>query len=281
MLQIFFINIFILIKKGPYRNRGGYDVIAASMGGLLNITGEESSPSKVGVAITDICTGLYAHGAILAALYYRNKTGSGQKIEVDLFSTQIACLINIAANYLNASIEGTRYGTEHASIVPYASFKTKDGFFTIGTGSDSQFSELSDYLNVKHLSEDSKFSTNSDRVKNRKELSKILKDIFIKETNEHWTKRFQNASFPYGPVNNMKSVFDDDHTKEIDIVKTIQHEKAGDVRVVGPNVVYNNLRNEAYFAPPTLGQHTDEILKNILNYDDDKIKKLRLDKIIQ
>ncbi|KAL7033779.1 hypothetical protein ACKWTF_007719 [Chironomus riparius] len=268
-------------SKGPYHNRGGYDVIAASMGGLINITGDQNSPSKVGVAITDICTGLYAHGAILAALYHRNNTGSGQKIEVDLFSTQIACLINIASNYLNASIEGTRYGTEHASIVPYASFKTKDGFFTIGTGSDSQFTELCGCLHVEHLAKDEKFVSNSDRVKNRNELSKILKDIFIKEANDHWSKTFKNASFPFGPVNNMKSVFDDDHTKQIDIVKTLQHKEAGDVRVVGPNVVYSNSRNEAYLAPPVLGQHTFEILKNVLNYDDDKIKTLQSKKIIQ
>lgn len=251
------------------------------MGGLINITGDENSPSKVGVAITDICTGLYSHGAILAALYHRNNTGKGQKIEVDLFSTQIVCLINIAANYLNASIEGKRYGTEHASIVPYSSFKTKDGFFTIGTGSDYHFTELCGSLNVKHLAKDKKFCTNSDRVKNRNELSKILKDIFVQETNDHWSKTFQNVSFPFGPVNNMKSVFDDDHTKEIDIVKTLKHKQAGDVRVVGPNVIYSNSRNEAYLAPPVLGQHTDEILKNILNYDNEKIKTLRAKKIIQ
>lgn len=123
-------------SKGPYKERAGYDVIAASVGGLLHITGEKSTPSKVGVAMTDIATGLYAHGAILAALLHREKTGQGQKIDVDLLSTQVACLINVGVNYLNANEEASRWGTEHVSIVPYATFKTRDGFFTIGAGSD-------------------------------------------------------------------------------------------------------------------------------------------------
>lgn len=268
-------------SRGPYKNRAGYDVIAASIGGLLHITGEPSTPSKVGVAMTDLATGLYSHGAILAALYHREKTGLGQKVEVDLLSTQIACLINVGVNYLNADEEASRWGTEHVSIVPYAAFKTGDGFFTIGAGSDSQFKELCEILNVPELAADPKFISNQQRVKFRDELNGILKKIFETQTNEHWKKVFEFAGFPFGPVNNMQEVFNDPHVQEIGIVKTLPHPVAGDVRVVGPPVVYGGSSNTARSAPPTLGQHTDEVLKNVLGYDEQKIRDLRLKKVVQ
>lgn len=266
---------------GPYKSRAGYDVIAASMGGLLHITGEKSTPSKVGVAMTDIATGLYAHGAILAALLHRERTGHGQKIDVDLLSTQVACLINVGVNYLNANEEALRWGTEHVSIVPYAAFKTKDGFFTIGAGSDSQFKELCGILNVPELAEDPKFVSNQQRVKFRDELKQILTQIFEKKTNEFWKKAFVKAGFPFGPVNNMQQVFDDPHLKEIGIVKTLKHSVAGDVKVVGSPVVYSESANTARSAPPSLGQHTVEVLSEVLGYDDQKIRNLKAKKIVQ
>lgn len=267
--------------KGPYKKRAGYDVIAASVGGLLHITGEKSTPSKVGVAMTDIATGLYAHGAILAALLHREKTGQGQKIDVDLLSTQVACLINVGVNYLNANEEASRWGTEHVSIVPYAAFKTKDGFFTIGAGSDGQFKDLCEILNVPELAVDPKYVSNKQRVKFRDELNDVLSKIFEKETNDYWKNAFDKAPFPFGPVNSMQQVFDDPHVKEIEIVKTLNHPIAGDVKVVGSPVVYSEASNTARTAPPTLGQHTDEVLKSILGYDEEKIFKLRSQKIIQ
>lgn len=268
-------------SKGPYKNRAGYDVIAASVGGLLHITGEKETPSKVGVATTDIATGLYAHGAILAALLHRTKTGKGQRIEVDLLSTQVASLINVGVNYLNSNEEASRWGTEHVSIVPYAAFKTRDGFFTIGAGSDAQFKELCEILKVPELAENEKFASNQQRVKNRDELKEILDGMFVKETNEHWKVAFEQAGFPFGPVNNMQQVFNDPHVKEIGIVKTLRHPVAGDIKVVGSPVTYSDASNTARTAPPTLGQHTDEVLKDWLGYDDEKIKDLRSRKVIQ
>lgn len=220
-------------STGPYKTRAGYDVIAASIGGLLHITGEPSAPSKVGVAMTDIATGLYSHGAILAALLHRQKTGQGQKIDVDLLSTQIACLINVGVNYLNGNEEASRWGTEHVSIVPYAAFKTSDGFFTIGAGSDEQFQELCGILDVPELATDPKFASNQQRVKFREELKEILTKIFERESNEHWKKIFESAAFPFGPVNSMEQVFNDPHVKQIGIVKTLKHSVAGDVRLLG------------------------------------------------
>lgn len=251
------------------------------LGDLLHITGQQEKPAKVGIAMTDIATGLYAHGAILAALLQRTKTGLGQKIDVDLFSTQLSCLINVGSNYLNANIESQRMGTEHISIVPYAAFKTKNGFYTIGAGSNDQFKQLCNFMDLKYLIDDSRFVNNSERVANRNDLSGILNEMFAKYDNDHWSETFKGASFPYGPVNSMKNIFNDEHVKDIEIVKTLYRKDANEVKVVGPPVQYSNNLNLANSAPPSLGQHTDEILKSFLNYSDDEIENLKLLKIIQ
>lgn len=269
-------------SSGPYAQKPGYDVIAASVGGLLDITGPENGdPCKVGVAMTDLATGLYAHGAILAALLYRNQTGKGQKIDVDLLSTQVASLINVASNYLNAGKVAQRWGTAHESIVPYEAFKTKSGYLTVGAGSDDQFKALCALLQVDYLAFDPKFLTNKDRVKNRRELIDLLTKIFEQKSNSEWMKIFDKAPFPVGPVNSVKEVFKDPHIQAIGLVKTVPHKLAGDIKVVGPPVVYSSIRNEVQRAPPILGQDTDEVLTEILGYDDDKIKELKSSGVIQ
>lgn len=267
---------------GPYAKKPGYDVIAGSMGGLLHITGSENGPPvKVGVAVTDLATGLYAHGAIMAALLHRMKTGKGQKIDVNLLSTQVASLINVASNYLNAQQEAKRWGTAHESIVPYQAFETKDGYLTVGTGSDLQFQALCDYLNIPHIPSDPKFVNNQQRVEHRAELISILSNIFVKETSHAWMCLFENAPFPVGKINTIAEVFDDPHIKAIGLVKSLEHPTGGEIKVVGPPVDYSDSGNSARTAPPLLGQHTDQVLKDILEYDDDKIQALREQKIIQ
>lgn len=194
-------------SQGPYANRPGVDVIAASVGGLLHITGpKDGPPCKVGVAMTDLATGLYAHGAIMAALLQKSKTNKGQWIQCDLLSTQIACLINIASNYLNGGKEATKWGSEHESIVPYEAFPTKDGYMTIGAGSDSHFLELLKMLDLAELAGDERFKNNTARVKNRIELLQILRDKFKEKTNQEWSVIFEGALFPYGAVNTIKEV---------------------------------------------------------------------------
>lgn len=160
----------------------------------------------MGVAVTDLATGLYAHGAIMAALLQRMKTNKGQWIQCNLLSTQVASLINIGSNYLNAGKEATRWGSEHESIVPYEAFHTKDGYITIGTGSDSQFRDLLKKLDLSHLEANEKFRTNTDRVKNRDELLKILREKLKGRSNEEWNKVFEGSSFPHGQINTLKQV---------------------------------------------------------------------------
>ncbi|KAM8706400.1 hypothetical protein ACLKA7_010647 [Drosophila subpalustris] len=267
---------------GPYAKRPGYDVIASSMGGLLHITGEqEGPPSKVGVAVTDIATGLYAHGAILAALLQRQRTQRGQKIDVNLLSTCCSLLINVASNYLNAGTEAKRWGTAHSSIVPYQSFKTVDGYLTVGAGSDAQFVELCQRLKIEEVPQNDKFKTNRDRVKNRDELVNLLAKILAQNTSKNWMNLFEGASFVVGPVNSIREVFEDEHIQAIGLVKKLPHSRDQSVKVVGPPVVYSEARNDARTAPPMLGEHTDEMLNKLLGYEADKIAELREQGIIQ
>ncbi|XP_031844302.2 succinyl-CoA:glutarate CoA-transferase [Nomia melanderi] len=268
--------------QGPYANRPGYDVIAASVGGLMHITGpKDGSPCKVGVAVTDLATGLYAHGAIMAALYQRMKTNNGQWIQCNLLSTQIASLINIGSNYLNANKEAVRWGSEHESIVPYEAFPTKDGYITVGTGSNAQFLELLKRMQLIELFENDKFKDNTARVKNRDELLEILRKQFKEKSNKEWSAIFDGASFPYGPINTIAEVFEDPHVKHIKMIQEMEHSSGAKIKVVGPPVVYSYATNKIRLSPPMLGQHTDEILKNILNYSDDKIQNLKKAKIVQ
>ncbi|XP_049871465.1 succinate--hydroxymethylglutarate CoA-transferase [Pectinophora gossypiella] len=269
-------------SKGPYSKKPGYDVMAAAMGGLINVTGEKNgNPVKVGVAITDVTTGIHAFGAIMAALYHRQKTGKGQKIDCDLLSTQISSMINVATIYLNCGIEGKRWGTQHANLVPYQAFKTKDGQMVIGAGSNAQFADLCRLINKEELLNDERFTDNSTRVVNRDALIEILSEVIETKTKKEWAEVFKNASFPNGPVNTMKDVFEDEHVKAIGLVKELPHPMAGSVKVVGPPTVYSEGGNYARSAPPTLGQHTKDVLSNFLGYSDRKIEELFQNKVVQ
>ncbi|XP_044753050.1 succinate--hydroxymethylglutarate CoA-transferase [Coccinella septempunctata] len=280
--QLIYCSISGYGSKGPYMKRPGYDVIAQSVGGLLNITGPiDGEPVKVGVAVTDLATGLYAQGAILAALIHRTKTGKGQKIDCDLFSTQIASLINIGSNYLNGGKEAQRWGTAHESLVPYQMFKTLDGYLTIGAGSDLQFQNLCKKIGMNDLSSDPKYKTNVLRVKHRDELLEILEKVLCTKTNKEWMEIFAGSSFPCGPVNTLRDVFSDPHLKAIDLVQTLNHPKTGEIKVVGPPVKYSDGLNEVRSPPPLLGEHTEDVLKNCLNYDEEKIDYLKRKNVIQ
>ncbi|KAL3282763.1 hypothetical protein HHI36_005930 [Cryptolaemus montrouzieri] len=269
-------------SEGPYMKNPGYDVIAASVGGLLNITGPQNGePVKVGVAVTDLATGLYAHGAILAALIQRSQTGIGQKIECNLLSTQVASLINIGSNYLNNGKEAQRWGSAHESLVPYQMFETTDGYMTIGCGSDSQFKDFCEKIGRPDLGYDEKYHTNALRVENRIELIGIIEGIICQKTSKEWMELFENSSFPRGPVNKIGDVFADPHITAVGLVKTVEHSKIGKIKLVGPPVKYSRGVNEVRSPPPLLGEHTDEVLKRVLGYSDFKIEEFKKRGIVQ
>ncbi|XP_064455273.1 succinate--hydroxymethylglutarate CoA-transferase-like [Ornithodoros turicata] len=265
-------------SKGRYKDRAGYDVIAASMAGLLHITGPEGGdPCKVGVAMTDLATGLYAHGAILAALLQQKLTGTGQKIECNLFSSQVSLLVNVASNYLNAGIEGSRLGTSHESIVPYNAFQVSDGYLTVGAASNHQFAVLCKVLDLTELLSDSCFKDNESRVKNRKKLTNILQARFKTKTTSEWLELFEGCGIPYGPINSIEQVFNEPLAQ--DMVVKLQHKTAGEISLVGPAVAFSDASNTVRSPPPLLGEHTDQVLSSVLSLD--QIRDLRTKKVIQ
>lgn len=269
-------------ETGPYATRPGYDVIAASLGGLLHITGAEGGePTKVGVAMTDISTGLYAHGAIMAALLQRYKDGEGQHVRCDLLSSQVSCLANVASNYLNGEREARRLGTAHESIVPYQMFHTRDGRITLGAGNDAQFADLCVRIGLPRLLDDDRFATNALRVQHRAELVPVLEARLSESGTAEWLRTLQGAGFPYGPVNNMEQVFSDPQVLHNGLVEEVDHPTAGRLRLVGPAVRYSKAENKVRAAPPLLGQHTDAVLREFMALDDRRLSELRERGVIQ
>nr|XP_033786152.1 succinate--hydroxymethylglutarate CoA-transferase isoform X2 [Geotrypetes seraphini] len=262
-------------QTGPMFQRAGYDSVAAGVSGLLHITGPQGGdPVRPGVAMTDLATGLYAHGAIMSGLLQRCKTGKGLHIDCNLLSSQVACLTYIAANYLSGTIEAERWGTAHASIVPYQAFKTKDGYFVLGAGNDQQFITVCKILKLPELCIDSKYKTNKLRVKHRKELVGILSVRFLEKMTEEWLQLFEGSGVPYGPINSIKQVFSEPQVIHNGLVLEMDHPTAGKISVPGPAVRYDGFNLSNAKPPPLVGQHTVEVLKNTLGYSEDYISEL-------
>lgn len=226
--------------QGPYAKRAGYDVIAAGEAGLLHITGEPNGPpTKPGVGLTDMCTGLYLHGAILAALHARQQTGVGQKLDASLFETQISVLANVAMTWLNMGQEAKRWGTSHPSIVPYQAFKTKDAYLVLGATNNRQFKILAERLGLPELADDDRFVSNDARVQNRQALKVILDKAFSASTTSEWLAVFEGSGMPYGPINTLEKVFSHPQTQARQMVETVPHEAAasGSIKVLGEQCV--------------------------------------------
>ncbi|XP_059876190.1 succinate--hydroxymethylglutarate CoA-transferase isoform X1 [Delphinus delphis] len=219
-------------QTGPLSQRAGYDAVASAISGLMHITGpEDGDPVRPGVAMTDLATGLYAYGAIMAGLIQRYKTGKGLFIDCNLLSSQVACLTHVAVNYLIGQEEARRWGTAHGSIVPYQAFKTKDGYLVVGAGNNQQFATVCKILNLPELIDDSKYRTNHLRVQNRKELIKILSTRFEEEMTSKWLHLFEGSGVPYGPINNMKNVFAEPQVLHNGLVMEMKHPTVGKISV--------------------------------------------------
>lgn len=268
-------------QSGPFARAAGYDVVTEAEAGLMHITGEPNGPPcKVGVAVTDVATGLYAHGAILAALLSRQRTGRGVWIDCNLLETQIAGLANIASNYLIAGQVAGRHGTAHPSIVPYQVFPCQDGYLMIGAGNDQQFRLFCEkVLDRPDLPVDARFSTNSSRVAHREELVALITSTMKQNDRLYWTEKLNGLGVPFGPINDIQQTFDHPQVKARGLVVEVDHPRAGPIKLVGPAVCYNGSRMEVKRPPPYLGQHTGEIL-NELGYSDDEIESLMEQRII-
>ncbi|KAJ7070003.1 CoA-transferase family III domain-containing protein [Mycena amicta] len=268
-------------QTGPYRSAAGYDVIVEAEAGLMHITGEpDRPPSKVGVAATDIATGLYAHGAIMAALISRQQTGEGVWIDCNLFDTQIAGLANIASNYLIAGKEASRHGTAHPSVVPYQVFPCRDGFLMIGAGNNKQFAILCNkVLDNPTLALDPRFMTNESRVVNREELVRIIEETLMKHDRAYWLERFTGLGVPFGPINNIQQTFAHPQAVARGITVEVEHPRAGKIKLVAPAVSYNGERMKVSRPPPWLSEHTSEVMEE-LGYTIEQIRELREKSVI-
>lgn len=283
--KLIYVSITGFGLSGPYAHRGGYDIIATAIGGLMHITGpEDGEPCRTGVALIDLHTGLYAVSSILASLLHRNESNTGNHIDCNLLNSQVASLTHIASNWLNCGQEAKRMGTGHPSIVPYQAFKTKDsGYIIIGAGNNEQFKQLCQVLDLEHLVNDEKFLTNASRVAHRKELIEILANKFSTKGRNEWIEFFDQRGtvFPYGPVNNLKETFSDPQLLHNNMIQVIDHPSAGTIRIAAPPVAYGNTRLGLQCPPPQLGEHTDEILTGLLNFTPKEIEKMRAKNIIQ
>ena len=268
-------------STGPYSQKAGYDAIAAAEGGLMHITGEAGGPPvRPGLGMVDMATGLYMHGAILAALRARDDTGRGQAIEANLFETQVSLLINIGSNWLNMGLEGQRYGTAHPSIVPYGTYQTKDGFFALGANNERQWKTFCERTELQHIFKDARFANNSLRVANRQELETIIEPVMNSKTTGDWLDLLEGSGLAYGPVNTIQQVFEHPQSDARGMVVELDHEHLDQpLKVIRPAVKMSDTDATVRTRPPLLGEHTDQVLEE-LGYDRHAVMKLRQDRAV-
>ena len=269
-------------QTGPYAHRPGYDMMAQGMGGLISITGEpDRPPSKVPVAINDIMTGMYTAVALLSAVRHRDLTGEGQHVDVGLLDVQVSWLANVASNYLVGGRLPRRLGTAHPNTVPYQVFPTRDGFIIIAANNDGQFERFCEAAGARELLDDPDFATNALRVTNRARLVPKVESITRTRDTATWMAALEAAGVPCAPVNTMDQVFADPQVQARGMQIRMPHPLAGeDVPLVGSPIRLSGTPVSYRRAPPTLGEHTDEVLAEVLALDESERTVLRAEGVI-
>lgn len=263
-------------QTGPYRDRPGYDFIIQAQGGVMSITGPvEGEPYKVGVAIVDISTGLFAATAILAALHERERSGCGQYLDVALLDSQIAWLANVAHNYLATGQPARRWGNAHPSIVPYETLPTRDGWVAVAVGTDEQYRRLCELAGRPDLFADDRFRTNAARVVHRTVLIPLLQEVFRTRTTQEWIDLLLSVNIPVGAINDVAQAIEDPQVQARDMVQEVDHPTAGRIKVLGPVAKFSRTPATVRRAPPPLGYHTVEVLGEVLGYSPAEIAALR------
>ena len=257
-------------QTGPYSDRAGYDYAVQGMGGLMSVTGPSRAeidddqpgggPQKVGVAVADLFTGMYATTAILAALRHRDLTGQGQAIDMALLDTQVAMLANLGANYLTTGVVPQRAGNAHQNIVPYQVFEVADGHLILAVGNDSQFAKFCGVAGVPDVAKDVRFSRNAERVRHRATLVPLLATLMKARTRADWLNALETAKVPCGPINNLAEVFADPHVQARDMTVALPHPLSDTVRLVASPMRLSATPVQYRRPPPLLGQHTAEVL---------------------
>jgi crotonobetainyl-CoA:carnitine CoA-transferase CaiB-like acyl-CoA transferase len=267
-------------QTGPYRERPGYDFMIQGMAGLMSVTGERDDlpgggPQKAGIPIADIMTGMYATIAVCAALANRAETGVGQHLDLALFDSLTAVLANQAANYLATGVSPGRLGNAHPNIVPYQTFKTADGAVILACGNDNLFRKFCEVAGRADLASDPRYATNGKRVENRVELTRLLDELFARRTTRDWVEALEAAGVPNGPINTIEQVFAEPQAVARGLRIELDHPAAGKVSLVRSPMRFSATPIEHERPPPLLGQHTDEVLRGLLEMTDGEIAKLR------
>ncbi|WP_285422712.1 CaiB/BaiF CoA-transferase family protein [Pseudomonas sp. efr-133-TYG-103a] len=267
-------------QTGPYAKRAGYDFMIQGLGGLMSLTGrpegeDGAGPVKVGVALTDILTGLYSTSAILAALAHRDQGGSGQHIDMALLDVQAACLANQAMNYLTTGTSPRRLGNAHPNIVPYQDFPTADGDFILTVGNDSQFRKFAEVAGQPQWADDPRFATNKQRVAHRAELIPLIRQATVFKTTAQWVAALELAGVPCGPINDVAQVFADPQVQARGLKVELPHSLGGVVPQVASPIRLSETPVEYRRAPPLLGEHTEDILTRVLGLQEAEVAALR------
>ena len=257
-------------QQGPYAKRAGYDFMIQAMGGLMSITGKAdgedgAGPVKVGVALTDILTGLYASNAILAALAERERSGQGQYIDLALLDVQIACLGNQALNYLTTGVPPRRLGNAHPNIVPYQDFPTADGDIILTVGNDGQFRKFCEVAGHPEWATDPRFVSNAARVANRAELIPLIRQVTVFRTTAEWIAALEQAGVPCGPINDLAQVFADPQVQARGTRIRMAHPLAGEVDLVANPIRLSRTPVDYRRPPPLLGEHNSEVFADWLS----------------
>jgi crotonobetainyl-CoA:carnitine CoA-transferase CaiB-like acyl-CoA transferase len=266
-------------QTGPYRDRAGYDYAVQGIGGLMSVTGERDDrpgggPQKVGVAVADLFTGLYATIAIQAALRHRDATGQGQHIDMALLDTQVAMLANLGANYLATDVAPQRAGNAHQNIVPYQVFEVADGHLILAVGNDGQFVRFCEIAGRPELAQDPRFMRNAERVRHRDVLVPLLEPVMRSRGKRDWLAALETAKVPCGAINNLAEVFADPQVQARRMTVAVPHPLSGSLHLVASPMKLSATPVQVTRAPPLLGQHTDEVLAE-LGLDETARRQLR------
>ena len=267
-------------QNGPWAERPGYDFIIQGIGGLMSVTGEADGrlgggPQKVGVALVDILTGLYAANAIQAALIEREKSGLGQHIDVSLLDTQVASLANLSLNYLCSGVSPRRMGNAHPNIAPYQVLASSDGHFIVAVGNDGQFRRFCEVFGLPDMANDERFATNAARVRNRAELDAAIEARAKTRTKRDWLEKLEAADVPCGPINTLEEVFAEPQIAAREMVVTMPHPIAGEVKLIGNPIKLSRTPVDYRSAPPLLGAQTEAVLGELGDLTEDEIRRLQ------